>query len=391
MRCGLEFNGELGFQEEELPLCATADDGSSLCPLQRQACTIPMVWEEQQQGFNTGTCSATQVLPAPNPEWYQCSLNGESDPDFGTCLTRCQEPNMVMVQVPGNPECPAGSQYSCTEMAGTPMCSPNQCIDTTTTDVEVTDESTSELTNDAVNADGECTGEYMFFPGTFTTCKLAGYSTRWDNCCNNGNKIITDAFNGPIDQAVSAYSAVSGLVDAATNVTSGVPDSVNKILLTSGFIVDPAILGSLPPPSTIDKMLTLSGAFIGGELITDSLNWLFTPCADESPQVAMIASGYCVRTGSYCSERWTFVGCVQRKETHCCFNSMLAKIMHEQGRPQLGIGWSNCDGFTPEQFQAIDFSKIDLSAYEAEIVRNSDAQINAIGADASTRAINTYN
>lgn len=70
---------------------------------------------------------------------------------------------------------------------------------------------------------------------------------------------------------------------------------------------------------------------------------------------------------------------------------MLAKIMHEQGRPQLGIGWSNCDGFTPEQFQAIDFSKIDLSAYEAEIVRNSDAQINAIGADASTRAINTYN
>ena len=44
-----------------------------------------------------------------------------------------------------------------------------------------------------------------------------------------------------------------------------------------------------------------------------------------------------------------------------------------------------------EQFQAIDFSKIDLSAYEAEIVRNSDAQINAIGSDASTRAINTYN
>lgn len=78
--------------------------------------------------------------------------------------------------------------------------------------------------------------------------------------------------------------------------------------------------------------------------------------------------GNCHNIGSYCSEKWPLIGCVQKKETYCCFSSPLARTMHEGGRPQLGITWGTpespiCRGFTIEEFQKIDFSKIDFSEW----------------------------
>lgn len=78
--------------------------------------------------------------------------------------------------------------------------------------------------------------------------------------------------------------------------------------------------------------------------------------------------GNCHKVGTYCSEKWPVIGCVQNKETYCCFSSPLARTMHEGGRPQLGISWGtpenpSCRGFTIEEFQKIDFSKIDFSEW----------------------------
>lgn len=84
--------------------------------------------------------------------------------------------------------------------------------------------------------------------------------------------------------------------------------------------------------------------------------------------------------GSYCSKRIKYgVGsvCVQTTESYCCFNSQLARIIQEQGRLQLQSfapdgNWGtetspNCIGLTPDQFQMLDFSKIDLSEYFEEL------------------------
>lgn len=90
-------------------------------------------------------------------------------------------------------------------------------------------------------------------------------------------------------------------------------------------------------------------------------------------------SGYCHYVGSKCIKKLPLVGCVQKAKVYCCFNSKLARIIHEQGRPQLanfqGNLWGSakhpiCRGFTPEEFQALDFSKMDLSEYYADIERN---------------------
>src|SRR3546814_7103530 len=63
--------------------------------------------------------------------------------------------------------------------------------------------------------------------------------------------------------------------------------------------------------------------------------------------------------------------------------SKLGRIIQEQGRPQLksfADGWGpvktpNCRGFTPEEFQALDFSRMDLSEYYSEVQARAQADI----------------
>lgn len=94
-------------------------------------------------------------------------------------------------------------------------------------------------------------------------------------------------------------------------------------------------------------------------------------CNTEEQRLALSRKGgLCHYIGSYCSNRNLF-GCTSRKETYCCFKSKLARIIHEQGRVQLGIGWGsaqnpNCDGITIEQLQSLDFSQIDFSEFYAD-------------------------
>lgn len=79
--------------------------------------------------------------------------------------------------------------------------------------------------------------------------------------------------------------------------------------------------------------------------------------------------------GNFCSKElklgFTKI-CVQKSDSYCTFSSSLARIIQEQGREQLGISWGSakspeCRGFTPEEFQKIDFSKIDLTEFVKDI------------------------
>lgn len=67
----------------------------------------------------------------------------------------------------------------------------------------------------------------------------------------------------------------------------------------------------------------------------------------------------------------------------CCFPTKLARVLQEQGREQLGIGWGEgshpkCQGLTLKQFQAIDFSKIDLSEVVEEFQANREELLSKI-------------
>ena len=88
----------------------------------------------------------------------------------------------------------------------------------------------------------------------------------------------------------------------------------------------------------------------------------------------------CVYVGTYCAEKKAGQ-CIRKKSSFCCFGSRLARIIHEQGRPQLGISWGDakhpqCRGFTADEISRIDFSKLDLSElYEELMSRYKDKDL----------------
>jgi len=98
----------------------------------------------------------------------------------------------------------------------------------------------------------------------------------------------------------------------------------------------------------------------------------------------------CHYIGEYCSKELNLLFtkvCIQHKKTYCCFNSKLARIINEQGRPQIGKSWGsakspNCSGFKPEEFQKLDFSKLDLSEFYDQITQNVTQSF--------TKNMNTY-
>ena len=78
---------------------------------------------------------------------------------------------------------------------------------------------------------------------------------------------------------------------------------------------------------------------------------------------------------------------IKKRKVYCCFNSKMARLVHEQGRAQLigkglwktaaGGGWGtakspNCGGMTAEQLQKIDFDAIDFSEVYGDIFDEAD-------------------
>ena len=149
-----------------------------------------------------------------------------------------------------------------------------------------------------------------------------------------------------------------------------------------GVVKDGTCLGTLYIFSGNDKRCRMSG-------IETSFNDCCKNQADmylidlevcngnEMQLTVMKEKKLCHYVGDYCSKAVPLIGCIQKKETYCCFHSMLSRIINEQGRTQLQNfggdgGWGspkapNCRGFTTDEFQMLNFSLIDLSEWYSDI------------------------
>jgi len=103
-----------------------------------------------------------------------------------------------------------------------------------------------------------------------------------------------------------------------------------------------------------------------------------TSCDEEEGRLAMKEGArLCHTVGTYCSSCIRVLGscvsCITRTTRKCCFNSMLSRIVNEQGRVQVGRGWGSarspdCAGFTVAELQSLDFAAMDLSEFYASLV-----------------------
>ena len=117
--------------------------------------------------------------------------------------------------------------------------------------------------------------------------------------------------------------------------------------------------------------------FLGGQnCCTDSGVFIevgLAGCTVEERELAEArAAGVTHYLGEYCANRILGI-CRRRDRAWCVFTSELGRILHEQARPQLGMTWDDCRGFTIAEIQRIDFDRVNLSEFTETLLDTSQA------------------
>lgn len=374
LMCSADRNGDGLFDGvDETATCSNPD----LCPLDRTACVVP---------------PAPYICPNPGEVFNGCTVTGgfceypiPSDPVDSFSLACVPDP------APQPPACPLDPALPCVDDGGSFFCSAISCVDIGGAGGAIDDSRPREVVIDdgARDASGNCLDQMRIFSGFAMDCRPPGAQTLFQNCCKNRGKIITDDGGGGLGAAgtIAGFSAVySGMSAAYSAYTAG---ATAASAAGSGA----ASIVSFFSPAT------LAGAALIG-LMVDLLN---LGCDAEDMETGVLrGSGMCHEIDDYCAIRLPLIGCIQKKRAHCCFNSKLGRIIQEQGRPQLAAFtalpdlWGTakepvCRGFTPEEFQALDFSSMDLSEYFDELAINAESTMQTIVQDAVDDYTNVNN
>jgi conjugal transfer mating pair stabilization protein TraN len=122
-----------------------------------------------------------------------------------------------------------------------------------------------------------------------------------------------------------------------------------------------------------------------------------TSCSDEEKELVQAARAEsCHLVGSYCSNDNFFGICTSTRLEWCCFSSKLARIVNEQGRPQLAKGWGtpkspDCSGFTPDELQQLDFAAMDLSEFYDDVMAQAKGMdVNQLSQTVTDRVTDYY-
>ncbi|WP_404337814.1 conjugal transfer protein TraN [Sphingomonas sp. MMS12-HWE2-04] len=323
--------------------------------------------------------------PPPGSQICAADLNGNGDAadpgETAMCTAmasggwQCPLQQIACAMQPGGTyACPLGNQYSCQLPVGggTPSCSPNTCADPAVSPITETPplDDSGPVTG-AVDGDGNCLGRIEIFTGRAMRCRPPGLNVTFASCCQDKGKIIKDGMGSAASSLGTKIAIAKGVINGMqaafaafqAGATAGQAASAGANALIIGF-----------DPTSIAISLA----------INFMVEFLLSGCDSQDMETAMLrGSGMCHEVGSYCTA--SFLGvCLQKAKGHCCFNTKLGRILQEQGRPQLksfnGSGWGTpqhpmCRGFTPEEFQALDFSKIDLSEYYADIEARAQTEI----------------
>jgi len=105
-------------------------------------------------------------------------------------------------------------------------------------------------------------------------------------------------------------------------------------------------------------------------------------CSDEAIALANARKAKEAHlVGTQCAEWWSLgLGkvCAKKEDVYCVYKSELARMIQEQGRPQLGLNFGSpqlpdCDGLTLNQFASLNFQAMDWSEFFSQIATTFDS------------------
>lgn len=211
----------------------------------------------------------------------------------------------------------------------------------------------------------------QFFKGDDSRCSVKLGGALGGNCCKTKSDknawrdaAINQAASYALGQLASGYTFTVLTTGASSTIASMVGGSV-----FGGGIGTFGVGASVSSSGSI--ALTFNPVFFAAAVVLYFImDWL--ACEQEDRKTALKnKAGLCVSVGSYCDQK-VLGFCVEKKQSYCCFVSKLAKIINQQGKSQLSLGYGepknpSCGGFTSEQLEKIDFSKMDFTEFINDI------------------------
>lgn len=325
------------------------------------------------------------------------------------------------------------TEYEC---AGPIRCMGNDCVsDHSETSPDFATAAAALQAAQFLQIDASCIDgqECTLFPGTAMECKKAVGG--WQNCCespggvdmgdylrllvainhtgagaaimNNLGSVgtaiqgawnaiaepVSNAWSTVTDWFTSAYESVMGtgaeVVTEETAKTFGqsMMESTAKWMAetfgdeAAQVIFDGAVneAGEFVPTGEFSPGMQAIGNVMSGIMmaymiyqIADILVQIIYECTEQEFELGQKKElKACHHVGSYCYDE-SAVGCVEKREVYCCYNSPLSRIINEQGIPQLGMSFGDsvssledaqCGGFTMEQIAELDWNRIDFGEW----------------------------
>lgn len=294
----------------------------------------------------------------------------------GACQAACEQTGSCAIET-GLMACPLGNFQCINDAPGSEAysCSPSICA-RFEDEGEYTPPVDTFTPNDGtVSVDGECLDQVQIFNGKAETCRLPGIASAYQNCCNEASEDMLTDSSGSLSETVAWAQGINALYDASAAAYAAYSAA------TAGGAGTGAAAGSSASAFQGSLVQSLgSTTMVVAVVIVAITAYLENACPPEGVVTAIKKkSKQCVTIGNICTTK--FLGsCVQEREVNCCFNSLMATLVQVGGRQQLGMDFGtpeapNCRGFTPDEFQSIDFSKIDLTDYYSEIETRAQGDI----------------
>ena len=324
------------------------------------------------------TCDVPEIAGVPAVQ----TIKGDPEEswDARSCASHEADPNCVLL----SEVCTAPDETrpidgvpvtrACWNWERTYQC---QGLGGTTTDCVVPPECTLQR-SECLSTDPD-SGDCRTFEHTYQ-CTVPGSDPAATGYCDEDVYCIAGDCNSVTrpqnDEFADAVSALGALRSLAEDVD---PDTLE--IFPGSFDKCDQIVGGLKNCCSNDGLLTDLGL----------------ECSAEERALAdQQKAGLCHYVGTYCRTKTLFGICLKKRKTFCCFQGVLARLIHEQGRPQVGWDWGStktpdCSGFPVALFQAVDLSQMDFSEFYDDVLADFVLPGGEATADAiTTRIIETY-
>ena len=209
------------------------------------------------------------------------------------------------------------------------------------------------------------------------SCPVSQLSQLGSQTSETLTPISNSQFQGVVLERPSSISTVGVGVDKTGKRCKLCAKSVQG--LSGGIVKTQEEAETPPPPPSEDtaacanprffsgqaRFCRAGGLTIGGASCCGISGMFSSMCKQSEKELKKKRqAGLCTYVGEFCSKRRRLgfaKVCVERSRSFCCFNSQLARILQECGRPQIGKGWGDarnpdCSGYTIDEFSRVDFT-----------------------------------